>query len=133
RDAGDGRIRVRGAHASGPRSPRDPRHPGHVTRIGRGPPARKGRRSKRLHRQGRIRPGPPPSDHPGPHRSREMTKIRVLVVEDSVTVRKRLVEVLADDPGLEVVGEGGDGKEAIELCQRLRPDVMTLDMMLPVM
>ena len=62
-----------------------------------------------------------------------MTKIRVLVVDDSVTVRKRLVEVLADDPGLEVVGEGGDGKEAIELCQRLRPDVMTLDMMLPVM
>jgi two-component system chemotaxis response regulator CheB len=62
-----------------------------------------------------------------------MTKKRVLVVEDSLTVRKRLVEVLSSDPGLEVVGEVGDGKAAIELCQSLRPDVMTLDMMLPVM
>jgi two-component system chemotaxis response regulator CheB len=62
-----------------------------------------------------------------------MTKIRVLVVEDSVTVRKRIVEVLAADPDLEVVAEGENGKEAIELCQRLRPDVMTLDMMLPIM
>jgi two-component system, chemotaxis family, protein-glutamate methylesterase/glutaminase len=60
-------------------------------------------------------------------------KIRVLVVEDSVTVRKRLIEVLSNDPELEVVGEGEDGKEAIELCQKLRPDVVTLDMMLPVM
>jgi two-component system chemotaxis response regulator CheB len=62
-----------------------------------------------------------------------MTKIRVLVVDDSVTVRKHLVEVLTGDPDLEVVGEGKDGKEAIELCQKLRPHVLTLDMMLPVM
>ena len=60
-------------------------------------------------------------------------KIRVLVVEDSLTVRKRLVEVLSADPDLEVVGEAEDGKRGIELCQELRPDVVTLDMMLPVM
>jgi two-component system chemotaxis response regulator CheB len=59
--------------------------------------------------------------------------IRVLVAEDSLTVRKRLVEVLAHDPELQVVGEAIDGKQAIELCQRLRPDVVTLDMMMPVM
>jgi two-component system chemotaxis response regulator CheB len=59
--------------------------------------------------------------------------IRVLVAEDSLTVRKRLVEVLGQDPELEVVGEAADGKQAIELCQRLRPDVVTLDMMMPVM
>jgi two-component system chemotaxis response regulator CheB len=58
---------------------------------------------------------------------------RVLVVEDSVTVRKRLVEILAGDPDIELVGEAGDGKRAIELCQQLRPDVITMDMMLPVM
>lgn len=62
-----------------------------------------------------------------------MAKIRVLVVEDSLTVRKRMLEVLAADPAIEVVGEAEDGKRGIELCQQLRPDVVTLDMMLPVM
>jgi two-component system, chemotaxis family, protein-glutamate methylesterase/glutaminase len=62
-----------------------------------------------------------------------MGKIRVLVVEDSLTVRKRILEVLSADPDLEVVGEAEDGKRGIELCQSLRPDVVTLDMMLPVM
>jgi two-component system, chemotaxis family, protein-glutamate methylesterase/glutaminase len=62
-----------------------------------------------------------------------MPRIRILVVEDSVTVRKRLVEVLGADPGLDVVGEAEDGKQAIELCRKLAPDVVTLDMMLPVM
>jgi len=62
-----------------------------------------------------------------------MDPIRVLVVEDSLTVRKRLCEVLATDPAVQVVGEAGDGKQAIERCQALRPDVVTMDMMLPVM
>ena len=62
-----------------------------------------------------------------------MPGIRVLVVEDSITIRKRLVEVLRADPGLEVVGEAEDGKRAIELCQSLKPAVVTMDMMLPVM
>ena len=62
-----------------------------------------------------------------------MAKTRVLVVEDSLTVRARLLEVIASDPSLEVVGEAGDGRTAIQLCERLRPDVVTLDMMLPVM
>lgn len=59
--------------------------------------------------------------------------IRVLVVEDSRTVRERLLDILRADPDFEVVGEAEDGKTAIELCQSLRPDVVTLDMMLPVM
>ncbi|MCI0622081.1 MAG: chemotaxis-specific protein-glutamate methyltransferase CheB [Acidobacteria bacterium] len=62
-----------------------------------------------------------------------MAKMRVLVVEDSVTVRKRLCEVLAHDPEMEIAGEAEDGKRAIELCQKHRPDVVTMDMMLPVM
>jgi two-component system chemotaxis response regulator CheB len=57
----------------------------------------------------------------------------VLVVEDSLTVRRRLCEVLAGDPDLEVVGEAADGRRAIELCQALAPDVITMDMMLPTM
>ena len=59
--------------------------------------------------------------------------IRVLVVEDSMTVRKYLIDVLRAAPGIDVVGEAQDGSHAIELCERLRPDVITLDMMLPVM
>lgn len=62
-----------------------------------------------------------------------MQRIRILVVEDSVTVRERLVEVLTADPEIEIVGEAADGKTGIELCQKLRPDVVTLDMMLPVL
>lgn len=59
-------------------------------------------------------------------------RARVLVVDDSLTVRKAIVEILAS-AGLDVVGEAGDGRTAIELCERLRPDVVTMDMMLPVM
>lgn len=59
------------------------------------------------------------------------TRIRVLVVEDSRTVRARIVAALRSDPALEVVGEAGDGQAAIDECTRLRPDVVTMDMMLP--
>lgn len=62
-----------------------------------------------------------------------MKQIRVLVVEDSLTVRKRIIAVLNADSEMAVVGEAADGKSALELCQKLRPDVVTLDMMLPVM
>ena len=47
-----------------------------------------------------------------------MARTRVLVVEDSLTVRERLCSVLAADPEIELVGEAGDGREAIELCKR---------------
>ncbi len=62
-----------------------------------------------------------------------MPRIRVLVVEDSLTIRRRLREVLASDPEIEVIADAQDGKCAIELCARLRPDVVSLDMLLPVM
>jgi two-component system chemotaxis response regulator CheB len=62
-----------------------------------------------------------------------MKKMRVLVVDDSLTIRRRFCEILAADPELEVVGEAEDGKRAIELCKHLRPDVVTLDMVMPVM
>jgi two-component system, chemotaxis family, protein-glutamate methylesterase/glutaminase len=64
----------------------------------------------------------------GPNR-----KTRVLVVEDSPTVREHLVAILGGDPDIEVIGEIGDGKHAVEVCREARPDVVTMDMMLPVM
>jgi len=62
-----------------------------------------------------------------------MAKIRVLVVDDSATVRRHLVNILSGDPEIELVGEAEDGKGAIEQCTRHRPDLITMDMMLPVM
>jgi two-component system chemotaxis response regulator CheB len=62
-----------------------------------------------------------------------MTSTRVIVVDDSLTVRRRICAVLDADPDIEVVGQAGDGKEAISRCIALRPDVITMDMMLPVM
>ncbi len=62
-----------------------------------------------------------------------MKRLRILVVEDSLTTRRRFCDILSADPELEVVGEAEDGKRAIELCEQLRPNVITLDMVLPVM
>ena len=57
----------------------------------------------------------------------------MLVVEDSLTIRQRLREVLESDPELEVIADAEEGKRAIQLCAELRPDVVSLDMILPVM
>jgi two-component system, chemotaxis family, protein-glutamate methylesterase/glutaminase len=62
-----------------------------------------------------------------------MNRLRVLVVEDSTTIRRYLVGVLLRDAGIEVVGEATNGTEAAEMCARLRPDVVTMDMILPNM
>lgn len=62
-----------------------------------------------------------------------MRKVRAIVVEDSATVRARLVEIMESDPEIELVGEASNGKDGIQLCETLRPDVITMDMMLPVM
>src|SRR5579871_3836857 len=62
-----------------------------------------------------------------------MAKIRILVVEDSRTVREHLLATLRADPAFEVVAAAEDGKQAVDLCLQHRPDVITMDMMMPVM
>ena len=59
--------------------------------------------------------------------------IRVLIADDSLTVRKRIAAALEVKPEFQVVGEAVDGRQAVELCLKLRPDVITLDLAMPVM
>jgi two-component system chemotaxis response regulator CheB len=60
-----------------------------------------------------------------------MTK--VLVAEDSATIRELLIEILRSGAGMEVVGEAKNGMEAVEMTKDLRPDVITMDIRMPVM
>ena len=59
--------------------------------------------------------------------------LRVLVVDDSAPARRLLVSILASDAEIEVVGEAQHGAEAIELCKTLKPDLVTMDIDMPVM
>ncbi|MBC7002136.1 chemotaxis response regulator protein-glutamate methylesterase [Photobacterium sp. BZF1] len=59
--------------------------------------------------------------------------VKVLVVDDSSFFRRRVSEILNADPRLEVVGNAVNGKEAVDLASRLHPDVITMDIEMPVM
>lgn len=62
-----------------------------------------------------------------------MSEIKVLVVEDTPSVRDWLVHALADSPGISVVATASDGEEAIETAVRIKPDVITMDVHMPKM
>ena len=57
--------------------------------------------------------------------------IRVLLVDDQELVRAGFRIILQSEPGIEVVGEASDGAQAVELAQRLRPDVICMDVQMP--
>ena len=59
--------------------------------------------------------------------------IRVIVADDQEIVRTGLRMILDAQPGIEVIGEAGDGQRAVELAQRLRPDVCLFDIRMPGM
>jgi two-component system chemotaxis response regulator CheB len=59
--------------------------------------------------------------------------IRVLVVDDSAFLRKVVSQMLARSDAIRVIGTARDGEEALEMVEKHRPDVVTLDLMMPVM
>ncbi|MEX0886866.1 MAG: response regulator [Phycisphaeraceae bacterium] len=68
---------------------------------------------------------PEAADHPDDQR------IRVLIADDHPLVREGLARTLAAQPDIEVVGEANDGEQAIELTERLEPDVVLMDVIMP--
>jgi two-component system chemotaxis response regulator CheB len=57
----------------------------------------------------------------------------VVVAEDSLTIRELLVALLESDPDISVVGQAKNGAEAVELAERLRPDLIAMDIHMPVL
>jgi two-component system, NarL family, response regulator LiaR len=60
-------------------------------------------------------------------------RIRILIVDDHIVVRKGLRMLLKSDPALEVIGEAGNGLEAIEQTSTLKPDLILMDLQMPKM
>jgi two-component system, chemotaxis family, protein-glutamate methylesterase/glutaminase len=58
-------------------------------------------------------------------------RIRVLVVDDSAFMRKVVLGIISADPGMQVIGEASDGREAVALAESLRPDVISMDINMP--
>lgn len=67
----------------------------------------------------------------GAHSASVGRKIRVLLVDDHVVTRAGARRILEDTPDIEIVGEAGDGAEALEQVELLRPDLVALDIDLP--
>src|SRR5216683_3116065 len=62
-----------------------------------------------------------------------MARIRILVVDDSVIIRELLCDALSKDSELEVIASAGDGRIALAKIAQLHPDLITLDVDMPVM
>jgi len=62
-----------------------------------------------------------------------MKRLRVLLAEDHAVVREGTRGILEADPGISVIGEAADGAEAVDLARDLEPDVVLLDMAMPVL
>jgi RNA polymerase sigma factor (sigma-70 family) len=65
--------------------------------------------------------------------NQETTPARIVIADDHPLFREALRRLLGGQPDLEVVGEAQDGQEALELCRRLRPDLVVMDVRMPKM
>ena len=68
-----------------------------------------------------------------PTRAKKAKPLRVLIADDHRLFAEALEAILATDERIEVVGQAGDGSEAVELARRLGPDVVLMDVSMPVL
>ena len=61
----------------------------------------------------------------------DVSFIRVMIVDDHDMVRRGLAAFLKAKPDLELVGEAGDGEEALRMCEQVHPDVVLMDLVMP--
>ncbi|AKT52703.1 response regulator [Arsenicicoccus sp. oral taxon 190] len=78
-----------------------------------------------------LRPGGHPQRPAGPRRVPATERIRVLVADDHVLYRRGLEMVLGQEPDIEIVGEAGDGAEAVARSEELVPDIVLMDVRMP--
>lgn len=75
----------------------------------------------------------PPDTAPDPSGPGRPDVVRVVLADDQPLVRAALQMVITDAPGIEVAGEAGNGAEAVALAESLRPDVVVMDVRMPVL
>ena len=63
----------------------------------------------------------------------EMGQARLLIADDQLLIRMGMRAMIESDPGLKLVGEAEDGRKAVELCRRLSPDLVLMDVQMPHM
>lgn len=62
-----------------------------------------------------------------------MDKIRILLADDHTILRNGIRAILEDEPGMEVVGEAEDGRTAVSLASQLKPDIVIMDIAMPLL
>ena len=78
-------------------------------------------------------PEPTDLEPAAPEPTEPTAPIRVLVVDDQAVIRIGYATILGAQPGIEVVGEAADGRAAVDLAARLHPDVVVMDVRMPVL
>jgi len=77
------------------------------------------------------RPDPRDRHNPTPIQDTDMTDATIVIADDHSLLRMGLKAMLAIQPGLSVIGEASNGRQAVELAEALRPDVIIMDLMMP--
>jgi DNA-binding NarL/FixJ family response regulator len=67
------------------------------------------------------------------HRYMNKRQNRILLADDHTVMRQGLIQLMSGQPGIEIVGEASSGLEAIEMARKIQPDVVVMDVAMPIM